>query len=244
MQEIIYHTNYKLENEYWWFIARNQILKKIVLEFTNIGKNNTLLDVGCGTGAFAAEFSKITNVVGIDTSDIALDYAKKRGIENLINCYLSDFPRDKFQPDVLTFLDVIEHIEDDKSVVKDAYNLLQKDGYVVASVPAYQWLWSHHDELHMHYRRYTMNNFTQLFKDAGFIIQYSSYFNSFLFPLVAVKRILDKVTGADEKNNSPIEEVSPFMNKVLKNIFLAEKKLLPNMFLPFGVSIVVVAKKV
>ncbi len=243
MQEIIYHTNFKLENEYWWFIARNQILKKVVLDFTKINQNQYLLDVGCGTGAFAAEFNKITNVIGIDTSRLALDYASKRGLTNLMNCYLNEFPKDKYQPDVITFLDVIEHIDDDKSVVKDAYNILNKNGYIIASVPAYQWLWSQHDVLHMHYRRYTKKKFIKLFKEAGFTIQYASYFNSILFPLIATKRIIDKFTGSDKKDISPIEEVSPLMNYILKNIFLFEKKLIPNLNLPFGVSIVIVAKK-
>ncbi|HRP02498.1 MAG TPA: class I SAM-dependent methyltransferase [Candidatus Kapabacteria bacterium] len=243
MQEIIYHTNYKIENEYWWFIARNQILGKIVNEFAKLNSKSKLLDVGCGTGAFAATFNDSVNVAGIDTSDIALQYAAKRGLKNLRNCYLKDFPKEEFQPDVITFLDVIEHIEDDKAVVKDAYNLLEKGGYVIASVPAYQWLWSHHDELHMHYRRYTKKRFMDLFKEAGFHVQYASYFNTLLFPLAALKRILDKITGASKKDNSPIEEVSPFVNSLFKNIFLAEKKALPNLTLPFGVSIVIVAKK-
>lgn len=243
MQEIVYHTNYKLEDSYWWFVARNQIVKKVIDEFCSPDKNKLMLDVGCGTGAFAALMNKSTNVVALDTSEIALGYTRKRGVENTVNCLLSELPKDKYSSDIITFLDVIEHIEDDKGVVRDAYNLAKMDGYLVATVPAYQWLWSRHDEIHMHYRRYTMKNFKKLFKDAGFKVIYSSYFNTFLFPAALLKRFIDKLTGADKKHTAPIEEVSPFIDKLFRKIFLLEKKFLPKITFPFGVSIILVAKK-
>lgn len=244
MQEIIYHTNFKLEDQYWWFVARNQIIKKAILDFIKLNKNNNLLDVGCGTGAFAAEMNQKTNVIALDTSPIALEYCSQRGIEQRFNCLLNDFPKDKFRIDAITFLDVIEHIQDDYQIVKDAYNIIENNGYVIASVPAYQWLWSHHDELHMHYRRYTKSQIEKVFKSANFQIIYSSYFNTLLFPIAVLKRFVDKITGADKKNTSPIEEVSPTINKLFKSIFMYEKNFIPKLKLPFGLSILIVAKKI
>jgi ubiquinone/menaquinone biosynthesis C-methylase UbiE len=243
MQEIVYHTNYKLESTYWWFVARNRIVKHVIDSFCKLDFNHNLLDVGCGTGAFAAEMMKSTNVIALDTSPIALEYTRKRGIKTTYNCYLSEFPKQEHKIDAITMLDVIEHIEDDSGVVKDAFKILDSNGYFIATVPAFQWLWSKHDEIHMHYRRYGLNQFEKLFSDAGFKVLYSSYFNTFLLPPAALKRFIDKITGADKKQTSPIDEVSPFMDNLFRNIFLIEQKLLPKVSLPFGLSIILVAKK-
>lgn len=242
MQEIVYHTNYQLEDTYWWFIARNKIIEKIILKKCKFNQKDTLLDVGCGTGGFAAYISKHFNVVGLDTSDIALDYCRKRGLSNLHNCLLKDFPKDNYNTKIVAMLDVVEHIEDDADVVKQVYDLLPENGYFVAAVPAYQWMWSRHDEIHMHYRRYNKKRFLKLFKDAGFKIEYHSYFNTFLFLPAFLKRMLNKLKKEAE-NPSPVEEVSPFLNRVFKGIFKSESAFLPPFRFPFGVSFVAVGKK-
>ncbi len=244
MQEIVYHTQYQLENSYFWFVARNQILNKVVSEFCNLNSDFNLLDVGCGNGGFSHHLINKCNVIGIDTSETALDYASKRGIKNLHNVILKDFDKTPYgHINAVTIFDVIEHIEDDKEVVSQIYDVLANDSYVFATVPAYQWLWSKHDEIHMHYRRYSIKNFKKLFQDSGFKIIYTSYFNSLLFIPAVLKRFLDKLTGQDKSNDSPIDEVSPLMNKIFTTIFLSERKLIPNVSLPFGLSILIIAKK-
>jgi hypothetical protein len=141
-------------------------------------------------------------------------------------------------------LDVIEHIEDDYSVVKDAFSVLDSGSYMIASVPAYQWLWSRHDEIHMHYRRYTITQIRDVFKAAGFKVIYSSHFNSILFFPAVIKRFVDKITGGDKKNDNPIDEVPNFVNSLFTKIFGLEKNWIPKISIPFGISIVIVAKKI
>lgn len=245
MQEIVYHTNYQNENSYWWFIARNEILKQTVENFCDLNENFNLLDVGCGTGGFASSLLSQCNVIGMDTSDIALEYSRKRGLKNLHNCILSDFDKSQYgHIDAITILDVIEHIEDDKQVVKDAYNLLESGAYMIASVPAYQWLWSQHDVIHMHYRRYNLSNFKSLLKGAGFKIMYASYFNTLLFPPAVMKRFVENITKTEKSIETPIDEVPDFVNKLFTSVFRLEKKWIPKVKVPFGLSIVVVAKKI
>lgn len=245
MQEIVYHANYEHENSYWWFIARNEILKQVVKSFCDLNQNKNLLDVGCGTGGFASTMLSECNVIGIDTSQIALEYSRKRGLTNLHNTLLKDFDKSIYNKiDVITFFDVIEHIEDDVAVVNEAYNLLDSGSYLIASVPAYQWLWSKHDEIHMHYRRYSKREFEKIFKNAGFKVMYSSYFNSILFFPAALMRFIEKITKKDNKKDSPIDEVPNFINKLFTFIFRLEKKWIPKVKIPFGLSIVLVAKKI
>jgi SAM-dependent methyltransferase len=243
MQEIVYHTNYKLENEYWWFVARNQIVKTIFNKYVKPDKNKQILDFGIGTGGFAAQLKDDYNVLGLDMSKTALEYSEKRGIKNLIHGMLSDMPKDKYDIQAITALDVIEHIENDTEITKELFDILTIDGYLIATVPAYQWMWSKHDEIHMHYRRYSRNKFNQLLENAGFKIVYSSNFNSFLFLPAYLKRMLDRITGAEKKITEPVEEVSPLLNQIFTNIFLAEKDILKEFSMPFGLSIITVAKK-
>ncbi len=243
MQEIVYHTNFELEDSYWWFVARNKIIKKVISDFVSLDKSDYLLDVGCGTGSFAAEMNKTTNVIALDTSELALEYTRKRGLSITFNCFLKDFPKQDYKPKLITFLDVIEHIENDSQVLNEAYQILSVGDYIIATVPAYQWLWGKHDEIHMHFRRYTVPKFKKLFNDAGFKVVYSSYFNTLLFPLAVIKRFVDKLIGADKHHTAPIDPVSPTMNKILQSIFSFEKNLIPSIFLPFGLSIILVAKK-
>lgn len=242
MQEIVYHSNFEYENKYWWFVARNQIVKDIFLKKCKLTKGSDVLDVGCGTGGFASKLLDEFNVIGIDTADLALEYSKKRGIKNLYNCYLNDFPKDKWNIKAITILDVIEHIEDDKAVINQCYNTLPNDGYLIATVPAYSWMWSHHDVIHHHYRRYSKNQICRLFEEAGFEIEYSTYFNTFLFLPAFLKRLFEKITGSG-KNDAPIAEVPEFLNNIFTRIFNFENSFLPTVSFPFGLSILLVAKK-
>lgn len=243
MQEIVYHTNYKLENTYWWFIARNDIVGKVIeKKCPGLAPGDELLDAGCGTGGFAGYIAQKYKVIGLDTSDLALDYCRKRGLNDLFCMTLGEFPAKDWNIKAITMLDVVEHIDDDASVVKEAFDILPGGGYFIAAVPAYQWLWSKHDEIHMHYRRYNKKAFLKLLKNAGFEIEYHSYFNFFLFLPAVLKRFISKIFGEKEPV-SPVDEVSPFVNKILTSVFRFESKLLPAARFPFGVSFLAVGRK-
>ena len=236
MQEIVYHTNYKLEEHYWWFVARNNIIYSLIDHYSNIKAGSKILDVGCGTGAFAQILSEKYEVLCLDTSPIALDYCRKRGLKDLFESTIQQFPAREHNIDAITMLDVIEHVDDDRDLVRTGYDILPPGGYLISTVPAYQWLWSKHDITHMHYRRYTKGKFNDLITQSGFEIVFSSYFNSILFPFGAAERIFKKITPG-VKNEAPVNPVSETTNTLLKKIFLAEKNLLKYFSFPFGLSI-------
>lgn len=243
MQEIVYHTNYKLESSYWWFVARNNIVKSLIMNRTDLAKGSLILDVGCGTGGFAQLISDVYKPVCIDTSPIAIEYCKKRNIENAYVTTLKEFDTKQLNISAVTMLDVIEHIEDDFGVVSQVYDALPSGGWFIASVPAFQRLWSKHDEIHHHFRRYNRMQFDSMLKKAGFNIKYSTYFNTFLFLPAILKRAIDKITGAENKKNEPVEEVSPAMNNLFTKIFMSEKNILRKGAFPFGLSIITIARK-
>lgn len=243
MKEIVYHTNYQLEDEYWWFIARREIISSILKKVIKIKSNEYILDVGCGTCGMAEYLLKDFNVIAIDTSELALEYCKKRGVKNSFLTTLVNFPKENYNIKAITILDVIEHIEDDSDIIRQIYDILPKDGYIIATVPAYQFLWSFHDEVHKHYRRYNLSNFKKLVKEAGFEIIFASYFNTFLFPLALAKRFVDIIFGLEKKNEYAIETVPKFINKIFTKIFEFEKHFFPKFSFPFGLSILLIAKK-
>lgn len=245
MQEIVYHKNYELENNYFWFISRQNILTKIIRKLVKLNKNAEILDIGCGTGGFASALkdSVDNNVLCLDTEEIALEYCKKRGLNNIYKGLLTDFDFSKNNIEFALMLDVIEHIENDSEVVSQVYDTLQEGGYFLATVPAYQWMWSHHDIIHMHYRRYSKKHFEDLLKSQGFQIIYSSYFNTFLFPIVWLKRQFDRLLKKEKEDGNPIDEVPKIINSVFEKIFSLESLFIPKISLPFGLSIVVLAKK-
>ncbi len=243
MKEIVYHTNYQLEENYWWFLARRQIISDVIKKTVQIDKNEYILDVGCGTCGMAEYLSKDFNVVAIDTSELALEYCKKRGIQHSFLSTLENFPKNQYNIKAITILDVIEHIEDDNAILDQLYQALPIDGYLVASVPAYQFLWSFHDEVHKHYRRYNLINFKKLIQNAGFQIQFATYFNTFLFPVALAKRFIDILLNIEKRNEYAIEILPKPINTLFTKIFEFERYFFPKVSFPFGLSILIIAKK-
>lgn len=241
MFEQVYQTNFELEDKYWWFVARNQIVLTVFERVANLANGETVLDFGCGTGGFASLLSKKYNVIGIDPSPIAIEFCKKRGLQNVFQTTLDDFRHNGTMPKAIFALDVIEHIEDDVTTLKRLASLLENDGYLIVTVPAYQWLWSNHDILHMHFRRYNKKSLINSLRNAGYKIQYVSYFNTLLFFPAVVMRIFERKTSIEE--TPPVTPVSELLNNILTKIFLLEKKLLPFLRFPFGLSLIAIAKK-
>lgn len=248
MQEIVYHTQFVQEDTYWWFVARNKIVKELIKYFCPELKGKTILDVGCGTGGFSKLLLEDFNVICLDTSEIALEYCKQRNLNNLFHGTLDEFNPGNSIISATLFMDVIEHIDDDNAVVAKAFEILENKGYLIATVPAYQWLWSNHDVIHMHKRRYTKKGFNILLQNAGFNIVFSSYFNFFLFIPAVLKRFYDNAMNNASYSSNPesevIEPVSPLMNKVFLKIFSYEKNILSKTALPFGLSIFTIARKI
>ena len=243
MEEIVYQSNFELENSYWWFTARAQIIRKMIDRYcTELKPGDTVVDVGCGTGGFLSVLADKYTAVGLDISETAIAYCRRRGLKHLYRTTLEEFAPADMTVKAVAMLDVIEHIDDDRSVVAQAYRLLAPGGYLIATVPAYNWLWSNHDEIHMHKRRYTRPQFGRLLGDAGFSIVKSTYFNTLLFPAAVVKRMAEK-NRQYTSSSDVVDPVSPGMNRLLHSVFSMEASLLPHWNLPFGLSILAIAQK-
>jgi len=149
------------------------------------------------------------------------------------------YPANSF--DIVAAFDVIEHIEDDLSSLEKLKQLLSADGRLIISVPALPWLWSEHDVTHHHFRRYTRSQLEYVLHEAGLRPILLTYFNTLLFPAIAVQRLTKRALGRQGKGDDTMP--SPFINRILNHVFETEKHLIGRISMPVGVSLLAVAEK-
>ncbi len=241
MEEALYHLHFQQEESHWWFAARSKIVRRVIDKLGNLNPGDTILDVGCGTGAILAHLSKSYRVIGIDMSPLAVEYSRKRGLTDVFLMPVQDFPKQKYTVRAATLLDVIEHIEDDVDVLKAVAELVGPDGRVVITVPAHMWMWGSHDVANHHVRRYTKKTLRKALADAGLEPVRLTYYNSILFPLGVVRKWLDRKITV-EKVSQNLAQPGPVVNGILKAIFAFERFLVTWLPLPFGVSLLAVTR--
>ena len=234
MEEYLYSHFFRVENEHWWFAARQVILERYLTRRIPPSHAVRLLDVGCGTGAILARLAGHYDVHGTDESPHAVEHCRKRGLTGLHVGPLETLP--PAQPfDVVTLLDVIEHADDDVGLLRAAGARLRPHGHVLVTVPAYPSLWGIHDVVTHHRRRYTRDTLARAVGAAGFVVRDLNHFNTFLFPLALVARWSAKLRNKQEAGDFAIPPAP--VNGLLEGIFEAEKYLVPTVSLPFGLSL-------
>ena len=244
MEKDFYLQYASVEDKHWWFIARRQILEKVICRL-NLPKNPQILEAGCGTGGNLQMLSRYGQVSAMELDEIACQLANQRQVTHVKPGSLPDNIPFTSYYDLILILDVIEHLDDDLSALEALYYKLKPGGYLLVTVPAYKFLWSEHDEINHHKRRYQLKALKQVVKKAGYEVDYGSYFNTFLFPLVAIVRGLAKLKPKQNNNQISSDLVVPSksVNQILKWLFASERYLIDKFTLPFGVSILLLAKK-
>ena len=181
--------------------------------------------------------------MGVDASEEALRFAHAKQSEfRLVHGSLERLPFPSNSFDAVFALDVIEHIQNDKAAVQEMYRVLGDNGLAVFTVPAFGWLWSKFDLREHHVRRYRRAPLAAILTHAGFAIKKITYFNTFLFPLIAPAKILSRIREPKFLPASEIR-VPRFLNKLFTIIFAAEARPLRKFNFPFGISILAIAYK-
>jgi len=233
----------EIEDDYWWNEGRRKILCDLIYEQVNESKNLEILDVGCGPGGTSIAFFQFGNVTGTDISFSGLKLAKEKGLTNVVVSSSTSIPFQSEKFDIITILDVIEHVQKHKTVLKEIWRMLKPNGIIVVTVPAYQFLWSQHDVASSHVRRYNNSTITKELKDSQFKIIRTSYFVSFLFPLIAIYRLITKNRINKKNPKGDLIKFPQPINNFFKKLMSIENKLLKKINLPFGLSVVCIAKK-
>lgn len=237
----------KLKNKHthFWYKAKLGAIRNLLaLVYLNNEKNKNILEIGCGTGTFLPIINERGTATGLDKNPDAASLARKQGNKVITGDILNTIIKNKY--DSVCCFDVLEHIPDDKKVLEKIRSILEPNGYLFITVPAYKFLYGPHDKALEHLRRYNKKELEKNVKQAGFKIIHAGYWNSMLFPLEMtyrlIKKLLDRIFGLSphSENKTPPTPINNFLFAIMKiDNFLLKK----NQSLPFGLTIYLIAKK-
>jgi SAM-dependent methyltransferase len=242
MQAHHYPILYQVEEKHWWYVGRRRIieslLERICASLDN--PNPRILDVGCGTGGNLKMLSAFGQVEGVDISQDAVDFCHERGLDSVKLGAAEQLPYEDESFDIITALDVIEHLDDDVEGLREIKRALRPNGSVLLFVPAFMFLWGVQDDVSNHRRRYTLPSLIKAVQEAGFKVEWTSYANfSFFMPVLAVRSVM-RWLGLRAETEYGIN-ISP-LNGLFAQLFAAERFVFKNGKLPFGVSAICIAR--
>ncbi len=238
----MYDLLYRTEGTQWWYRVRRAIVISIVTKYAEKSQHPLkILDVGCGTGALLSELKRFGAVDGLDKSADAVAYCTVRGLTSVAVGAAERLPYQDEIFDVVVALDVLEHLPDDSMGSRELARVLKKGGIVIITVPAFQFLWGVTDVISHHYRRYRLKEIVRVVRDAGLAITRATYFNTLLFPAIAIVRLGARLLF--RKDASENEMGGAIGNALFYRIFRAESLLLPHVNFPFGVSALIIGEK-
>ncbi len=247
MEERFYQQYARIQDQHWWFAGRRKI---IVAELAESlagapAAGRRLLDIGCGTGTMLGDLSRFGVVEGVDDELAAVEFCHSRGRLDVQQAPANSLPFDDASFDVATLMDVIEHVDDDRAALAEAARVVRPSGRVLVTVPAYQWMWGQQDLIAHHKRRYTRPRLLEALADAGLEVARATYFNTLLFAPIAAIRLLGRLRASDRsdaRSDFELNRPGP-LNSLLAKLFAAESTLLRRTELPFGVSVLAIARR-
>jgi SAM-dependent methyltransferase len=235
VEEGVYEEIYALEDGHWWFRGRRAVIHAL-LGHAQPPSPARVLDAGCGTGRNLVEFGYMGELAGLEPSSAAVDFCRSRGLENVVRGELEALPFDDASFDVSFAFDVLEHLDDHVVGMRELRRVTKPGGWFVSTVPAYQWLWSSHDESHQHRRRFTRARLVDAAHASGWRPVFVTYFNTILLPPIAAARAFRR--GRQRPGSSDYELAPPALDRVLGAPMQIEARLIARGGrLPAGVSV-------
>ncbi len=231
------------EARHWWFVARRKILASQI-DSLGLRREPRILEVGCGTGGNLQMLATFGSVSAMEMNPDAITIARSKiGTRaDIRQGYCPEqIPFRGEQFDLICMFDVLEHIEQDEETLRALAEYLAPGGRLLLTVPAYEWMWGAHDEFLHHKRRYSGDELKSKVRQAGFKLERISFFNTLLFPLAALVRIKERLSRSSSASGKAIP--SPVVNSLLNRVFSLESALLRKVNLPFGVSLLAVARR-
>lgn len=249
MRQDYYADYFEFEQNNWWFVSRREILRAILRKFLpDTDKKCSILDAGCGTGInlqFLAEFGDVS---GVDASPEAIGFCHQRGETSVKQARIEELPCDDNTHDLVTALDVLEHIEDDGKALSEMVRVCKPGGYLLITVPGFPSLWGEHDVINQHVRRYEWSRLLQMLEDHNCRVVHRSCMNTWLLPVAFLYRWYHKIRRGlfppkDQTARADNMHHHPLMNRILTGVFTSELPFVITTGLPVGLSLVILAQK-
>ena len=234
--EASYAAQYgELYRRHWWWRAREAVVLQ-TLRRVRAGRGpGRVLDVGCGDGLFFDRLAEFGPVEGVEPDASLLTPGSPHRARITVAPFDASFqPGHRYA--LVLMLDVLEHLEDPVGALRHARSLLEPDGRLVLTVPAFPWLWTHHDELNRHQVRYTRATLGAQVRKAGLRLDEARYFFRWTVPGKLAVRAREAVLGPGGPERVPAAPV----NRALYLLSRAEQRLIGRLPLPFGTSLLAV----
>lgn len=227
-----------VEDRHWWYRGRRRIVLDVVAGLP-LPQEPHILDAGCGSGRNLVELSRFGSVVGLEPSSRGAEVARARGLGEVVQAGIDAIPFAPSSFDLITCLDVLEHIEDDRGALLELRRVARPGGILLITVPAYPRLWSSHDELNRHCRRYTRPTLLGRAVETGWRPLRTTHFNALLLPAAAAWRLGERLRSSQAPPTSELVRTPSSLNWLLEQPLRAEAALLRSgRRLPAGLSLV------
>lgn len=239
MDRVVYDRMAAHDTTHWWYRARRDILSDFLAREAKLPANARILEIGCGTGHNLPMLASYGDVDAIEIDEAAAAKASERLGKQVGSAPLPEL--NGVEPgsyDMVAVLDVVEHVEDDVAALQAIARALKPGGKILITVPAHQWMWSAHDVVNHHKRRYSKASLAKALDDAGLRPHKLGYFNSLLFPVAVAARFAGKLMGKDDSDDSPPPKP---LNALFEKIFGLERHLVGRVPLTPGLSLIVLA---
>lgn len=232
-------THMEEDRLHWWFRGRLAVITA-ALERALPRRPARLLELGCGTGNVLGALGRFGEAVGMEPHPELAAAARAAGLDVREGRLPGDLVVEPGWADAVLLLDVLEHLDDEAGALETGRRALAAGGLLLATVPAYPWLWSGHDVALGHRRRYTASRLRAVVARAGFEVLRVSYFNTLLLPVIVLARVWKRLVG-DATHD--LRRPAPALNRWLERVFALERHVVPRCALPFGASLLLVARR-
>ena len=239
MERVVYQQMAELDQCHWWYRARRQVLAALIRRTATPPADARLLEIGCGTGHNLSMLGQFGHVDALELDEEARLLAEQRLGRRVMSAplpELAEVPDHAY--DLVGAFDVIEHIDDHGAAVESIATRLKRGGKLVMTVPAHPWMWSAHDVVNHHKRRYSKRALRQLIESSPLELEAIGYFNSLLFPVAVAERVSSRLRGKDDAD---LKLPPAPLNVALERVFAAERHVIGRLPLPPGLSLFAVA---
>lgn len=232
----------ELDEHHWWYRGRRLVIRA-ELDHLQLPAQPRILDAGCGSGRTLQELRDYGDVSGVELNPKAAEVARGRNLGEVRIARLEELPFSTHAFDLITCLDVIEHTPDDVVALRELRRVCAPQGWLLVTVPAYQALWSGHDEANHHYRRYVRRTLRAAADRAGWRVTRMTSFNSLLLAPAAAVRLAQRSRRANGAGDPDADlRIGPaWLNTVLERPLRLEASWLARgRTLPAGLSLLAV----